>query len=140
MRSPSRRWCGWKSNCAAVRSSSATSTSVRSGSSTVSPRPTPSACLNASGCNAAGRDELVKDEGMARKIKTDKGVINAQAESDEDDVTVAFDRLKHVTNKAVLLRIGSDEVWLPLTQVVDMFPKRKEVIVTSWIAREKGLD
>lgn len=77
---------------------------------------------------------------MARKIKTDKGVINAQAESDEDDVTVAFDRLKHVTNKAVLLRIGSDEVWLPLTQVVDMFPKRKEVIVTSWIAREKGLD
>lgn len=76
---------------------------------------------------------------MARTVQHDKGTIHAQADEDEDDVTVAFDKIKTVTAKAVLLRVDGDDVWIPFSQLVDVFPSRKEAIVTEWIAKEKGL-
>jgi hypothetical protein len=76
---------------------------------------------------------------MARRVNTDKGLISAEADSDDDDVTIAFDRIKRVSDKAVLLKADGDEHWIPFSQLVDIFPKNGEAIITKWIANRKGL-
>jgi hypothetical protein len=76
---------------------------------------------------------------MARRINHDKGVICAEADPDDDDVTFAFDKIKKVSSKAVLLKADGDEHWIPFSQIVDLFPKNGEAIITKWIAEQKGL-
>lgn len=77
---------------------------------------------------------------MARRINHDKGIINAKAEGSDDDVTVRFDKVKAVTAKAVLVKVDGEEVWIPFSQLVDLFPGDSEMIITEWIAGEKGLN
>lgn len=47
------------------------------------------------------------------------------------------------TEKAILFEFNEEEVWLPVSQLVDAeeLPMRgfTEVIMTAWIAKEKGL-
>lgn len=76
---------------------------------------------------------------MARRITHPKGVIHAKAEGSDDDVIIAFDDIKVVSAKAVCLRIDGDKCWIPFSQLVDLLPRKKEAIVTEWIAGEKGL-
>lgn len=66
-------------------------------------------------------------------------LIRCDAEEDDDDVVINYDKLKHATTKAVLVKIDGDEKWIPYSQIVHHEPDDCEMIITSWIAGEKGL-
>lgn len=72
---------------------------------------------------------------MAKLTEDD---VRCEADPDDDDVTVEYERVKYVTKKAVLLRVEGDEHWLPFSQLVDFDKKTQEVVVTAFIARAKG--
>jgi hypothetical protein len=59
-------------------------------------------------------------------------------------VTVNVDKILRETDKAFLVEIDGDEVWLPFSQVADFNDYAEgdedlELSVTEWIANEKGL-
>lgn len=66
--------------------------------------------------------------------------VRCEAEADDGDVDIQYDRLKNVTKKAALFVIDGDEQWLPFSQIVAHDEAAKQVTITAWIAREKGLD
>ena len=59
-------------------------------------------------------------------------------------VHIDVDRIERVTEKAMLVLLDGEEVWLPLSQVADAddYAAGDEdccISITEWIAREKGL-
>ena len=57
-----------------------------------------------------------------------------------DDVNteqVAYDKIKFVTEKAVLFDIDEEEVWIPKSVIVEV--DGDEVCVASWFAEREGL-
>lgn len=59
-------------------------------------------------------------------------------------VHLDVDEIKVVTDKAMLVVIGDEEHWLPLSQVADpddyaVGDEDLTLSVTEWIARQKGL-
>lgn len=66
----------------------------------------------------------------------------------DDESTVTFEDVtcKKATEKALLCDIDGEEVWIPLSQVHDdseVFDDAKnamgKLVVTEWIAKQKGL-
>lgn len=63
----------------------------------------------------------------------------------EEDEGCEFDvdDTKAVTDKAILVVIGDEDVWLPLSQIVDTdcenIGDAGYVVITSWIAKQKDL-
>lgn len=60
-------------------------------------------------------------------------------------VHVHVDKIIHATDKALLCRVGGEEVWIPISQVADGEDYEKgdrdiTLSVTEYIAREKGLE
>ena len=60
-------------------------------------------------------------------------------------VHLDVDRIKRITDKAMLVEIDGEDVWLPLSQVDNpsRFDEHDEditVSITSWLANEKGLE
>ncbi len=60
-------------------------------------------------------------------------------------VHVRVDAVLRVTERAALLDVNGEEVWVPLSQVADAAdlsagPGERTVSVTEWVAREKGLE
>lgn len=56
-----------------------------------------------------------------------------------------MDFIEKITEKAMLVSIGDEWIWLPLSQVADAddYEEGDEdctISVTEWIAREKGLE
>jgi len=52
--------------------------------------------------------------------------------------------IRNVTAKAVLIFDGAKEVWIPLSQIEDPVTFNRgeigvEIMMTTWIAKEKGL-
>jgi hypothetical protein len=76
---------------------------------------------------------------MARTINIGKGTIKAKATESEDDVTVGYDRIKHVSSAATLFVFNGDDYWIPFSQIVDVYPGDNEALITSWIAKQKGI-
>ena len=56
-------------------------------------------------------------------------------------VEVQFDELVHETDMAYLLEIYGQQMWIPKSQVDDLFEdgEGNKIIVKEWLAREKGL-
>ena len=50
-------------------------------------------------------------------------------------------RIMRETEKAVLVDINDEEVWLPLSQVEEITrrPEGDTLLITAWIAEQKGL-
>ena len=55
-----------------------------------------------------------------------------------EDVSVSYDELRHKTEKAVLLIINDQEVWLPLKEV-DLDEDHEEVTMPAWLAKKNEL-
>ena len=62
-------------------------------------------------------------------------------------VHVDVDEIVRVTDKALLVRIDDEQIWLPLSQIADAGDydfqagdQELSLSVTEWIAREKGLE
>lgn len=53
-------------------------------------------------------------------------------------VEVFYSKVVKLSDKAILLIIDDEEVWLPRSQITEM--TEETVTVTKWIADEKGLD
>lgn len=53
-------------------------------------------------------------------------------------VEVAYSKVNKLTDKAILLVIDDEEVWIPRSQITEM--AGDTITVTKWIADEKGLD
>jgi hypothetical protein len=71
---------------------------------------------------------------------------NIRAElGDDDSITFEDVEVKVATEKAMLCVIGDDEVWIPRSQVIDdgtdvsAAGDAGTLVVTKWIATEKGL-
>ena len=63
-----------------------------------------------------------------------------------DYVHIEVDRVAKITEKAMLVEIDGEEVWLPLSQISpedrDQYQEGDEDVsmcITEWIAKEKGL-
>ena len=59
-------------------------------------------------------------------------------------VNIDVDRILKVTDKALLVRIGEEEHWLPLSQIADADDYEEGDVdltlsITEWIAEQKGL-
>ncbi len=63
-----------------------------------------------------------------------------RVENPMTDVLVDYDVAVVATDKAVLVRVGGDEVWLPYSHLVRWTPECAEAEISDWIAREIGLD
>lgn len=59
---------------------------------------------------------------------------------EDSDFTIEYTKLVRSTDKAVLVDIDGDEVWLPFSQIVYHYPRCGHLRVTKWIADEKGLN
>lgn len=60
-------------------------------------------------------------------------------EPDDDDVTLTYDSKKNETKKAILFKMNGEKVWIPKSQIVEVDETSKAVVVSAWIAGEKGL-
>jgi hypothetical protein len=76
---------------------------------------------------------------MSNQITTPKGTINASRDEEDDDVTIPYDSIKVVKAKAVLFTFDGEKVWIPTSQIVDVYPADCEVRMSEWIAGEKGI-
>jgi hypothetical protein len=59
-------------------------------------------------------------------------------------VHVLADKIVKETDKAFLLDVGGEEIWIPFSQVADYEDYNEgdvdvEIPITEWIANEKGL-
>lgn len=66
--------------------------------------------------------------------------VKCEAEESDDDVSVSFTKMKHVTSKAVLVVAYGDDTWIPFNQLVEFDEENKEMTITHWIAERKGLN
>jgi hypothetical protein len=65
----------------------------------------------------------------------------------DDDATKTIEitePVKRETEKALLVEIGGEELWIPKSQIHDDSEVYREgdtgkLVITEWIAREKGL-
>ena len=60
-------------------------------------------------------------------------------------VHVSVDEIRRITEKAFLVIIDEEEVWLPISQIADADnyeegDKDLTLSITNWIANEKGLE
>lgn len=65
--------------------------------------------------------------------------------ADTDQVTVNVDEALRQTEKAVLVRVGDAEVWLPWSQIDEGSDVRRDgdsgrVYIPRWLAEEKDLE
>lgn len=60
-------------------------------------------------------------------------------EDPDDDVSIQFSKAKHATNKAVLVIIDDEKVWLPYSHLIHWWPESMEAQISAYIAGEKGL-
>lgn len=67
-------------------------------------------------------------------------MIEYGATSDPDDVTFEYERLKHATDKSVLVAVDGEDLWIPYSQIVEHYPDSNEMCITQWIALKKGLE
>lgn len=58
--------------------------------------------------------------------------------SQDEDVSVKFDRIKTETTNAFLIIIDNKSVWLPKSQI-RMYRKKKKVYMPEWLAHDKEL-
>lgn len=56
-----------------------------------------------------------------------------------EPVTVEFTAEHTTTEKAYLLEIGGEKVWIPKSQVVRIDWDNGELVIPRWLAEEKGL-
>lgn len=58
-----------------------------------------------------------------------------------EKVTLTGCKVKRETAKAILVDIAGAEHWLPLSQIHDREagPEGERIVVSQWIAKEKGL-
>jgi len=57
--------------------------------------------------------------------------------ADPETVTLAYESIEHMTDKATLLIIEGDKVWVPKSQTLEATDK--EVTVTLWWVEKQGL-
>lgn len=57
----------------------------------------------------------------------------------EELFTLEDCEIKHETAKALLVNFNGEEIWLPLSQVSEIHRDEGKVVMTAWIAKEKGL-
>lgn len=55
-------------------------------------------------------------------------------------VTVRFDELMYETQKAYLVNIDDEEVWIPKSVIEDFDEKNGQMIIAEWFASKEGLD
>lgn len=94
-------------------------------------------------CNAVAVSEVKKRvkalEGETMKLEDITKLVRCEADEDEDDVVIEWDKAKHATKLSVLIVVDGDEAWIPYSQLVAWNPGDSEATVTHWIAQEKGL-
>jgi hypothetical protein len=66
-------------------------------------------------------------------------LIRYESEEDDDDVTFEYAKLKHATNKAVLVKVEGEETWIPYSHLVEHWPDSSEMRISQWIAEQVGL-
>ena len=56
-------------------------------------------------------------------------------------IDLAFDKIIRQTDKAQLIDFGNNEVWIPDSQIDDIFEDTtgNTIILSEWIAKQKGL-
>lgn len=63
----------------------------------------------------------------------------ADCESDPNVVDIPYDELLGHTDKAVLVKIGGEDMFIPKTQICDVDEKRKQISLSEWMAKQKGI-
>lgn len=63
---------------------------------------------------------------------------------DYESITIGDVTVKAATDKALLCEIGGDEHWIPKSQLLDATEIEAvgdvgELVILTWLAREKGL-
>lgn len=54
-------------------------------------------------------------------------------------VLIDYDEMGHDTGLATVFTIGDDEVWIPNSQIEEVWEHDHQVEITEWFAREKEL-
>lgn len=54
-------------------------------------------------------------------------------------VFLNIDSVEKVTEKAMLVKVGEEEVWLPKSQIKEDESTPNLMVISEWIAGEKGL-
>jgi hypothetical protein len=57
----------------------------------------------------------------------------------DDTLTFQFDRAKHATQAAVLVVVDGEDMWIPYSHIIEWYEDSNEMLVTNWIASQKGL-
>lgn len=68
--------------------------------------------------------------------------VEEVAECDEekfDTIEIYYDELLGQTDKAVLVKIDGEDMFIPKTHICSVDKKHKQIMITEWIATEKGL-
>lgn len=57
----------------------------------------------------------------------------------EEVYTLKGVTIKHETDKAIMVEVYGEEVWLPRSQIEDIDEDTGDITITAWIAKSKGL-
>lgn len=60
--------------------------------------------------------------------------------TDQEMITLVWDKLTYSTDKAHLFTFGEEEVWLPKSQITDIDEKTKTLEIPLWLAEEKEIE
>lgn len=78
---------------------------------------------------------------VTKSPKKRKKAIKVICEYDGDDtVGIHFDSVQYASKAAVLVLRGTDEVWIPFSQLKDFDAGAGALLCSKWIAEQKGLD
>ena len=58
--------------------------------------------------------------------------------NETDVVSIMPDVVIKATEKAVLMAVGEDEIWVPKSQIIEADEDSNTIWVTKWIAGKKG--
>jgi len=63
----------------------------------------------------------------------------------QNEVEIDFDEVKATTDKAILVRVGREDHWIPKSQIGELtrsksrFASGGSLTIPEWLAEEKGL-
>ena len=60
-------------------------------------------------------------------------------EMSNETVLIDYDKMKHDTGMATLFDIDGDDVWIPNSQIEDVYESENQVEVTRWFAEKENL-
>lgn len=59
--------------------------------------------------------------------------------TDQEMITLLWDRIEHETDDAILFAFGDEEVWLPKSQI-DVDEEEGMLDIPLWLAEEKEIE